>query len=96
MGQDSAVGIATCYRLDGPGIETRWGARFSLPLQTGPGALSASYTMDTGSFPWIKWPGRGIDHSPLCSTQVKERAELLPLWNFMTCSRVLYFGNKMN
>jgi hypothetical protein len=24
-GRDSAVGIATRYGLDGPGIETRWG-----------------------------------------------------------------------
>jgi len=27
VGQDSAVGIATRYGLDGPGIETRWGWR---------------------------------------------------------------------
>ena len=30
--------IATRYGLDGPGIESRWGARFSAPVQTGPGA----------------------------------------------------------
>jgi hypothetical protein len=24
VGRDSAVGIATCYELDGPGIESRW------------------------------------------------------------------------
>ena len=29
MGRDSSVGIATNYWLDGPGIESRWGARFS-------------------------------------------------------------------
>ena len=27
-GQDSAVSIATCYRLDGPGIESQWGRDF--------------------------------------------------------------------
>ena len=27
MGQDSSVGIATLYELDGPGIESRWGGR---------------------------------------------------------------------
>ena len=27
------------------------GARFPAPVQTGPGAHPASYTMDTGSFP---------------------------------------------
>ena len=26
-GRDSSVGIATRYRLDGPGIESRWGER---------------------------------------------------------------------
>ena len=30
-GRDSSVGIATRYGLDGPGIELRWGARFSGP-----------------------------------------------------------------
>ena len=28
MGQDSAVGIATRYGLDGPEIESRWGEIF--------------------------------------------------------------------
>ena len=76
MGRDSSVGIATRYGLDGPGIESRWGARFSAPVQTGPGAHPASYTMDTGSFPGVKRPGHGVDHSPLPSVEVKERIEL--------------------
>ena len=41
VGRDSSVGIATRYWLDGPGIESRLGARFSPPVQTGPGAHSA-------------------------------------------------------
>ena len=28
VGHDSSVGIATCYRLDGPGIESWWGKIF--------------------------------------------------------------------
>jgi len=28
VGRDSSVGIATGYRLDGPGIESRWGRDF--------------------------------------------------------------------
>ena len=51
QGPGSVVGIATGYGLDGPGIESRWGARFSAPVQTGSGAHPASCTMDTGSFP---------------------------------------------
>jgi len=35
-GPGSVVGIATGYGLDGPGIESRWGVRFSAPVQTGP------------------------------------------------------------
>jgi hypothetical protein len=29
--RDSSVGIATCYGLDGPGIESRWGRYFPHP-----------------------------------------------------------------
>ena len=50
-GPGSSVGIATGYGLDGPGIESRWGPRFSTPVQTGPGSHPASCTMGTGSFP---------------------------------------------
>jgi hypothetical protein len=46
-------GIGTGYGLDGPGIESRWGVRFSEPVQTGPGAHPASYTMRIGSFPGV-------------------------------------------
>ena len=62
MGRDNSVGIATRYGLDGPGIESRWEARFPEPIQIGPGAHPASYTMSTGSFPEVKRPGRGVDH----------------------------------
>jgi len=47
-GTDSSVSIATGYGLDGSGIESRWGARFSAPVQTGPGAHPVSCTMGTG------------------------------------------------
>ena len=52
------------------------GARFSAPVQTGPGAHPASSTMGTGSFPGVKWPGRGVDHPPTSSAEVKVRVEL--------------------
>ena len=63
-GRDSLVGIATRYELDGPGIESRWGMRFSAPVQTGSGAYPASYTMGTGSFLVLKRPEREVDHQP--------------------------------
>ena len=62
------------------------GARFFAPVQTGPGAHPASYTMGTGSFPEAKRPGRSVDHPPPSSAKVKERVELYlyspfgPLW----------------
>ena len=64
MGRDSSVSIATRYRLDGPGIESRWGARFSATAHTGPGPDPAFYTMGTWSFQGVKRPGRGVDHPP--------------------------------
>jgi hypothetical protein len=42
MWPGNVVGIATGYGLDGPGIESRWGARITAPVQTGPGANPAS------------------------------------------------------
>jgi len=71
MGRDNNVGIATRYGLDGPGIESRWGARFSAPVQTGPGAHPASFTMGTGSFPGVKRPESGVDHPPHLAPRLK-------------------------
>ena len=72
MGRDSVVGITTRYGLDGPGIESQWGARFSAPVQNGPGAYPASYTMGTGSFAGVKRPGRGVDHPPHLAPRLKK------------------------
>ena len=36
--------------------------------------LGPTYTVDTGSFLGVKWPGRGVDHPPPSSTEFKERA----------------------
>jgi hypothetical protein len=55
----SSVSIATGYGLDGPGIESRWGVRFSAPVQTGHGSHPASCAMCTGSFPEVE-SGRGV------------------------------------
>jgi hypothetical protein len=52
------------------------GARFSAPVQTGPGAHPAYYAMGTGSFPGVKRPGRGVDYPPPSGAEVKERAGL--------------------
>ena len=51
-------------------------ARFSAPLQTGPGAISVSCTMGTGSFTGVKRPGRGADNPPLSKCRGHERVGL--------------------
>ena len=57
----------TGYGLDGPGIESQWGARFSAPVQTGPGPHPASCTMGTGG---KERPGRDANPSPPSSAVV--------------------------
>ena len=105
-GPGSVVGIRTSYGLDGPGIESRWGARFSAPVQTVRGAHPASCTMGTGSFPRVK-SGRGVTLTPhplLVTWSWKSRAiPLLPLWavrpvqSLSACTRVHFtftFGHE--
>jgi len=74
MGRNSADGTATHSGLDGPMTKSRWGATFSAFVQTGPVVHPASYTMGTGSFPGLKWPGRGIDRPPPSRAQFKKKA----------------------
>jgi hypothetical protein len=66
------------------------GERFSASVQIGSGTHPASYTVGTGSFPGVQRPGRGADHPPSSSAEVKERVviHLLPLWAFVKCSKV--------
>ena len=65
----SSVGIATCYGLGDPGIESRRRARSVVH--------PASYTNDTASLSrGVKQPGRGVNHLPPPSTKFKERVEL--------------------
>ena len=76
-GPGRVLGIATDYGLDGPGIESRWGAIFFAPVQTDPGAHTASCTMGTGSFPGGKErPAHDADPLPPSSAVGHERVEL--------------------
>jgi hypothetical protein len=48
------------------------GARFSAPVQTGPGVHPDSYSMGTGSFPGVKRPERDVDHPPHLAPRLKK------------------------
>ena len=67
------------------------GARFSAPVQTGPGAHPASCTMGTGSFPGIK-SARAVTLTPHPLPVPWSRCTalpLLPLWAIQSaCTRV--------
>ena len=99
----SIVSTKTGYWLDGPGIKFRWGARFSVHVQTGPGAHPASCTIGTRSFPGVK-SGLGVmltPHPLLVPRSKKSRAiPLLPLWtvqpvqNLSACTRVHFTLSK--
>ena len=69
--QDSSVGIATRYGLDVRGSNSA-GAKFSAPVQTGPGANQASYIMGTESFSGVKRPGLGVEHPPHLAARLKK------------------------
>jgi hypothetical protein len=66
------VGIATCYVLDGPGIENRWRRDFQQPSRPAVDSTSVLYSVYRVSFPAVNRPGRGVDHSPQSSTEVKK------------------------
>ena len=76
------------YIVSGPGYVSRFSgslragqsgdripvkARFSAPVQTGPGAHLSFYTMRTGYFPGVKLWRRGVDHPLLSTAEVQER-----------------------
>jgi len=73
------------------------GARFSAPVQTGPGAYPASCTMSTGSFPGVK-SGRGVTLTlrPLLVPWSRESTAILllplravrPVQSLSACKRV--------
>ena len=76
MGFNSGFKGLTHYRLGGPGTESRWGARFFAPAQTGSGAHPSSCTMGTKFFPGVKAAGVWRWPPTPSSAEVTERVEL--------------------
>jgi hypothetical protein len=93
----SSVSIATYNGLDGPEIESRWRAIFSVPLQTDTEAHPASYTMGTGVFPGGKAAGTWRCPPTPSSSEVKDRVELYlyfpfwPSWPFQGRTLIYYY-----
>jgi hypothetical protein len=71
-----SVGIATRYELDGPGIESRWERGLNHPSRPVLGPTQPPVQWVPGHSRWVKRPGRGVDHPPPSSAEVKERVEL--------------------
>jgi hypothetical protein len=67
---DRPVNEIAFLRAGRSGDRIPMGARFSTPVQTGPGAHPVSYAIGTGSFPGVKRPWHG--------TKFKERVQLYP------------------
>ena len=78
MDRDSSVCTATRYRLDGPGIESRWGGEiFRTPPARPWGPPSLLYNWVPSLSPGgVKGQGRGVDHPSPSSAEVEERVEL--------------------
>jgi hypothetical protein len=76
VGRDRVIIIAIHYELGGLAVESRWGSRLSLPVQTGPRVHPSSFTVGTGSVsPRLKRPLRGADNLPISSAEDKARLE---------------------
>ena len=68
----SSVGIATCYGLDGPGIESGWERDF--PHQSRPALGSPKPPIQWVPLltPGVKRLGRGVDHPPHLAPRLKK------------------------
>jgi len=75
LGWDSVVGIPTPYRLNGPGIESRWGRDFLHPsrLALGPTQPPIQWVLGLSQG---KQPEHGVDHPPPSSAEVKDRVQI--------------------
>ena len=90
VGRDSSVGLATCYELDGPGIESRWGEIFRTRLDRFWGPPIFLYNG------YRVFPAGKVTGATPSSAEVKERVELYlystfgPSWGVLGRALPLY------
>jgi hypothetical protein len=79
-GRDSSVGTASRYRAGKSADRIPVRARFSTPVQTGPGTHPASCAMGTGSLPrgGVKRLGSGVNHQPHIAPKLKQEYRHTP------------------
>jgi len=75
-GRDSLVGIATRYRLKGPGIESRWRRDLPHPSRRALGSTHPPIQLVPALFPRVKTAGAWLWKPTPSSAEVKERVEL--------------------
>jgi hypothetical protein len=71
MGRDSAASIATCYGLDGPGVESRWGGIFRTRWDRPRGPPSLLFN-EYRVFPGGKAAGRDVNHPHHLAPRLKK------------------------
>ena len=85
-GRDSIDDIVTGYGLDGPGIESWWARVFQNSSRPALEPTQSPVQCVLALFPGVKRPGRGVDHPPPSSAEVKEKLEVdlySPSWFFL-------------
>ena len=88
------TGIATRYGLYGPGFESRWvGRDFPYPSIPALGPTQPPIQRVPCLSRGVKRPGRGADHPPPFSAEVKEIVELYPLLHL--CAFVACYGENI-
>jgi len=93
VGRDGAIGIATLYRLDDPGIESRWEWHFPQPCKFAPEPTQPRVHWVPGLFPAGKSAGVWRWPPTPYSAKVKERVNVyLRLFAFLVTTAWTLFS----
>ena len=75
VGRCSSVFVAARYRLDGPGIESRYSRDIPRPSRPALEPKKPSAQRVPCHSREVNWPERGVDNPPPSSAEVKDRVE---------------------